>query len=114
MADDVFIGEPGKCNSLDSIEHLSGMGQARLLSFRQVYLCRITGDHGCGSKSDTCQKHLHLFTCRVLCFIENNKSIIECSAPHEGEGCHFDDISLYVFGYRFKSEHFIKRVIEGP
>ena len=60
------------------------------------------------------EKHLHLFPGRVLSFIQNDKAVIQGTAPHIGQGGDFNRPSLLVLLEGLCPQHVVERVIQGP
>src|SRR5271157_82991 len=88
--------------------------KTRYLIMRKIYLCYITCNDGFRSESQPGQEHLHLFRCRVLRFIQNDKRVIQSSPPHKCQRSYFYD-SLVNEGRRLvKINHVKKSIIERP
>ena len=111
---DVLVTKFGEGDTSHVLQYDRSVRKSALCPFGQVNLAGVSGHDSGRSKANPRQEHLHLLPRRILRFVENDKGVIQRPAPHKGEWCNLDDVSLYVFVHGFKAEHFIQRVIEGP
>ncbi len=58
------------------------------------------------------QKHEHLLSGRVLCFIENDKRLAERSSTHVGERRNFDDSAIHVLLNLLHLKHVVKGIVK--
>ena len=91
MPDHIEFGEMDKTNPLGFAEEFFRFHETGYLVHRQVDLGHIPRNHGLGSVSESRQEHLHLFRCRILGFVKDDKGIVERPSPHEGERSDLDD-----------------------
>ena len=73
------------------------------LCVRKVDLSDVARDDRPGAEAQAGQEHLHLFGPGILSLIQDDKGVIEGSAPHEGQGSNFDHILFNSRAARSKS-----------
>src|SRR5262249_40841730 len=91
MPDDILLVEIYDSNAFESAYHSLSLHQSRPFARWQVDLSNIAGDDRFGSEADTSKKHLHLFGCSVLSFIENDERVRKGAAAHERKRSNFYD-----------------------
>src|SRR3990167_6808715 len=82
----ILFGKIRKPYTFNILKYLLGFHKARRFCKREVYLCDIPCYHCPRTQSQSCQEHLHLFSCRVLRLIHYNERIIQGPAAHECKG----------------------------
>ncbi len=105
--------EESEADAVHLCQHVRDLAQTGYLVARQVHLGHVTGNHGCGTKADSGEKHFHLFLGGVLGFIQNHESLVQGATAHIGQGGYFDNIPLHQFVYLFEAQHFIQRIVQG-
>ena len=86
MAHHIMLAKLNHTNSRHITQNLGRILQAAGLAARQIDLGNITGNHHLAAKAKTCQKHLHLLWRGILSLIQNDKSIIQGTTTHIGQG----------------------------
>ena len=81
---------------------------------RQILLRLVARHDHLGTKADTCQEHLHLRRCRILCLIQNDKRIIKGTSSHISKRGNLDQPALHILGKAVCSHDLIQRVVERP
>ena len=79
----------------------------------QVYLREVAGDNDLGIPSHAGEEHADLRRGGVLCLVENDDGIAECTAAHEGERCYLDDALLHQVLQADGGDHILEGIIEG-
>src|SRR4029077_12135486 len=64
-------------DALDIADHFDGFDQAGAALIRQVNLRDVAGDDRFGIEAQASEKHLHLFACGVLGFVQDDERIVE-------------------------------------
>src|SRR5215472_1380717 len=107
MPDDVTFVEMNERDTLDSGDHVPRFDQTRHLSERQINLRDVARDHGLTAVADSCHEHLHLLGCRVLCFIEDDESIVKGSTAHERDRSDFNHTTFDMAVDALDVEHIV-------
>src|SRR3972149_8532248 len=110
----VFFRKIGKPYAFNTLQYLLSLHKTGWFCKRKVYLCYIPCYHRSRTKSEPCQKHLHLFGCCVLRLIHYHKRIVQCPAAHKCKRRNFYRSPLYKLFCPFKINHIVKRIIERP
>ena len=103
-----------KGNTRNIGQNMQNLTQSGTRAVRQINLGNIAGDDDCRAKPDTGQKHLHLFHCRVLALINDDKGVIQCTPPHVGQRRNLDDILFDQLLHLVKTDQFIQRIVKRP
>ncbi len=80
---------------------------------RKIDLGDVARNDCLGAKAQTGQEHLHLFGPGILSLIEDDKGVIKCSPPHEGQGSNLDHILFHEPGGSIEIHHVMEGIIEG-
>src|SRR5471030_1498662 len=78
----------------------------------QIDLRDIAVHNHLGVAAEAREHHLHLFRRAVLRLVQNDETVIERAAAHEGDGSHFDCIPLQQFLHAVAFDHVVERVIQ--
>src|SRR5271165_655485 len=91
---------------------MHGLNKTGSLVHWQIDLGLITGYHAFRVCTQPGQKHEHLFGRRVLRFVKNNESVIQCPSPHICQWRYFNYPSIHVLLNLLRLQHIIQRIVE--
>ena len=112
MAHDVFLLHINEGNTFNVTENAACLNKTTALRGRKVYLCRVTSYHHFSIPAHTSQEHLDLRCCRVLGFVKNHHSIIECTTTHKCYGSNLYNTILDIFLQFHGRKHLLKGIIK--
>ena len=82
------------------------------MRFGQIDLADVAGDDRFGTKTDACQKHLHLLGRGVLGLIQNDESVVQRAPAHESQRCDFDGLALEGLLNLLKAHQVVQGVVK--
>src|SRR5215813_7364467 len=112
MVNNISFAEVDKRDAFDTRKDVPRHYQPGHLSKRQVNLRNVSRNDRLAAETDSREEHFHLLRSRVLCLIENDERIVQCSPTHKSDRSNLDDTSLQMAIDTFDIEHVIKRVIQ--
>ena len=113
VAHHIRVVEDDELDAFDVAQDVLCLHEAGVLVAGQVDLGDVAGDEELGVFAHTGKEHLELALGGVLCLVEDDVSIVEGTAAHEGEWRDLDGLILEVgdeFGHR---HHIAEGVVEG-
>src|SRR5688572_3566960 len=112
VAHHIAVGEAHGADTLDILDRLERVAQARLLSRRQVDLRQVTVHRHARILAQAGQKHLHLHGRGVLRLVQDDEGIGEGAAAHEGERRDLDLAGGQALHHLVARHHVVQRVVE--
>ena len=85
VTDNIFLGKFYDGNTFYSFQYLQGFLQSTFALFWQVDLCHITCDDHLRVPSHAGEKHSDLCRRGVLCLVEDDNGIAQCTAARRRE-----------------------------
>ena len=113
MSHHIRRGQAADGNVLHPFQHPDGILQTGHFIPRQVNLGYIACNDDFRAEAQSGQKHFHLLFGGILGFIQNNKAVVQGSAPHIGKGCHLNGAPLLVLLKSLRPQHIIQGIIQG-
>src|SRR5215831_17641230 len=113
VAHDVLMPEVNECDSVDGGEDLLHLDQPRRLVAGQVDLGHVARDDYLGAEAEARQEHLHLLRRGVLSLVEDDETVVQGPASHEGQRRDLDRAALHVGVGPLGIEHVVERVEQG-
>src|SRR5258708_3876871 len=110
----VFITEVNKVYAVDARQDAFGLDQTAAFARRQIDLGHVAGDHCFRAKSNSRQKHFHLFAGRVLRFVKDYECIRKRAPAHEGQRRYFDHTLFQQFGHPLVIDQVEQRIVKRP
>ena len=112
MTYNILAGQLTESDVIDLLQHLHRHIQTRCGIPGKVLLGCISCDDHLGTEADPGQEHLHLGRCGILCLIQDDEGIIQCTSPHIGKRGNLDEPLLHVFGKAVCAHDLIQCVIK--
>ena len=97
---------------LHAVQYADGLLQTADFVARQVNLRDIAGNDDFRAEAEACQKHLHLLACGVLCFVENDKAVVQCPPAHICQRRNLNISALKILSIRLRPQHIEQRVVK--
>ena len=113
MTYNILAGQLAEPDIINLLQNLHGHIKAWRRIFRKVFLGSIACDDNLGPKTDSCQEHLHLCRSGILCFIQNDKCIIQSTTSHIGKRSNLDQAFFHIFCKAVCPHDLIKCIIQG-
>src|SRR5690606_37404083 len=102
-------------DAVDSVQPRDRVDEPAVrVTARDIDLLRISADHHPAVLAEPGQEHLHLLACGVLRFVEDDESVAQGAAAHEGDGGDLDlaagDAAIHLLG----RHAVVERIVERP